>query len=243
MKKTLMIAGLLLATSVIATAAFAQSPSSPITTGLTEISVSKSGSTITGWDYEFTLFNKSIDDYSDWNVLVGELSIFGAGPDLDPNKKVDFPDPISWSAPTGWTWTNQGWKNDAIDFNAQKDGSWYYCPPSLEPGGSLSGFKLHYDGAYGSNIYLYAAHVFAVGPDAVWDSSKNAWSYTGVSVDLDPSIYAATTSGPQQTWWDRPGTVPPNPRPPSVPEASSLMLGALGLSPVGLAMLRKRLSK
>lgn len=243
MKKILLTCGLVALLVVTAAGAFAQSSSSSITTGLTSISVAKSGSAVSGWDYEFTLLNKSIDQYADWDVLVGEFSVFATGPDINPGNKVDYPDPISWSAPTGWTWSNQGWKNDSIDFNAQKNGSWYYCPPSLKPGESLSGFRLHYSGDYGTDTFAYAAHVFAVNPNAVWDSSNNAWSYTSATVNLTPSIYAATTSGPAQTWWDKPGTNP-NPRPPRVPEATSLVLGALGLmGPTGYAMLRRKSSK
>lgn len=208
------------------------------TEGLTSVSVAVTGDATTGFDYTLTVFNNSVDGFSAWDVLVGQLNIYNVVAGVKPNLLA----PSSVLSPVGWTWdlNGNGWKtNSVISYDPISNGVMYWSPPSIAPGGSLTGFVLHYDSPYDISVLDFQTHVFAVqplsGPAAVPQYYQPTAAY------LNSNVYASNVNGLENTWWDRPtvegGECPNEPR---VPEASAAMLGFAGLlGPVGYA-LRKR---
>lgn len=213
-------------------ALLAESETSPKTEGLTNVTYSTSVVWNGGW---YQCFNWTVIDNTsnaspllDLNnnqfvVLVDKLSILNvASPDLfeTPNSEWSFKD-------------TSGFERYTAD-PSQK----YVVPPSIGPGGSLSGFKLYYALPNSSASYTlpttYApiTHVLAVTPIA-----NPAGTQTYVSEDVTLPLLGSTGQFTGNTWFDKPND---GPRPASVPEASSMLLGLMGLvGPVGYAW-RKR---
>ena len=204
-----------------------------ISSGLTGIAVSDSIVGAQHW-YEFTLYNLSNQSNPSWDVLVGGLNVYGNGLPADP---------VEWLAPSGWEWTGGGWKNnlDQIFYNTQP-GSPYITPPAIAPGGNLGGFVLKFDQSVGNPFlqkFSFESHVYAVEPIA---NPTNPQTYTPTNVTI-PGTQVVNMG----TWWDAPDTTDHNPPPwdhPVVPEASSVMLGMMGMiGPIGYALMKRRATR
>lgn len=210
-----------------------------VSSGLTGVAISD---TIVGsqhW-YEFTLYNLSNMSNPSWDVLVGGLKVFGNDP--APGSSID---PFATVAPTGWSWNHiNGWSNDQII--GQADGANYLAPPQIAPGGNLGGFVLKFNGAYDLGDALidkfdFEVHVFEVNPTPL--SINN-----GVAEYAESNISGYGQPGSSDaTWWDAPQTtdeeIPPWDNP-VIPEASSVMLGMMGMAgPIGYALMKKRAAR
>lgn len=215
----------------------------PTTVGLTGVSCVVTGDDSVGYDYNFTVCNNSVDMYTDWNVLVAELNIYNVVAGAVPNLVA----PTSVLSPVGWEWNTNGgkWKsNSFLSYDPISNGLMYYSPPSIAPGEQLSGFVLHYDTPFDVSTFGFETHVLAVlpltGPPTV------PQYYAGTTINLNSSIYQSKETGAANTWWDKPGDCDDGGGTPNevVPEASSVMLGALGLiAPMGYALKRRKASK
>ena len=215
----------------VGTAAIAEDENSPKTSGLSAIGWVQGSEVIdsqTWYYYEWTLYNMTGKPLGDalvdcngkqYQVLIDKLSITKLlpAPDLDP------------VAPDGWIYKANSeqferyWVEDMSDKK--------YAPPSVAPGGSISGFRFYY-----LNLPLpaltntqYVTHVLAVDPSsATWypdHGEEGAWGYTSTTVCL-PGY-----GDNNETWWDGPGS------PPDMPEATTMALGISGLGT--LAALRR----
>lgn len=206
------------------------------TQGLTGVKCVVTGDSAVGYDYSFTVFNNSLDQYATWNVLVAELNIYNAVAGVPPNVQA----PAYVLCPEGWAWDMNGnnWKsNSVISYDPISNKIKYWSPPSIAPGGSLSGFVLHYDAPFDSSAFDFATHVLAVQP--ITGTPTIPQRYTGTNVCLDPTIYNSKVTGVANTWWDKPTDVDQHNN--SVPEASAFILGGLGLlAPMGYALARRR---
>lgn len=208
------------------------------TEGLTGVECVVTGNSAVGYDYNFTVFNNSLDEYSAWDVLVAEFNIYNVTAGAPPNLQA----PAWVVSPDGWSWDLNGktWKsNSVISYDPISNSLKYWSPPSIAPGGSLSGFVLHYDSPYDMGAFDFQTHVLAIQP--LTGTPTVPQHYSGTKIYLDPSIYNSKVTGCANTWWDKPGDhkCPP----PDVPETSAVVLGSIGLlAPMGYALRRRLLS-
>jgi len=117
-----------------------------------------------------------------------------------------------------------------------------WAPPSVEPGGSLAGFKTYFDvGSIGASFtmpsFTGAAHLIPVVPTV--DSGHPpvpAHQYTERGVYLNANDVCQVYD-----FWDGPSDDPNTDPNEVVPEASTVLLAALGMvAPVGYLRLRRR---
>lgn len=142
------------------------------------------------------------------------------------------------TADASWKWKTCGWDSYNVASNEK-----YSTPPAIAPGETkkfVYKFERQYLGTIGENTDTneiggeigFTAHIAAV----VWNSQKGKW-------EAAPSCVYSSVSN-SQTWFDVPnkrlGDDDNNPNEP-VPEASTVVLGALGLlGPLGLALSRRK---
>jgi len=222
--------------------AWAQAPEAPKTSGLTSVTVT-SGTIlssmndtvfgaanpvdVTGLRYlDFTLTNNTSfgtwqfngSPVNTWAVLVDKLEV-------DPS--LAFPGPkYVKAAPPNWTWTS-----NHFEMYADTPSDKYASPPSAGPdniNNPLSGFRYYYDASTSLDLSKlgFQTHVLAVTNNII---NGKYQAYT---------VSPLGTCGNQSTWWDAPGSGRNNY---PVPEASALLLGAMGLlGPAGYVLGRRR---
>ena len=167
----------------------------------------------------------------DYAVLVDELFLFNAGSPV-----VAFAE----SPNSEWTFnsTSSRFERYRVEPNQK-----YWAPPSVGPTESLSGFKLYYlkatqDAQFSlPTDYAPLTHVLAVLP-AVDPTVPQL--YTATSVSFLSSLTGQVES--EGTWYDKPDdTSGGNPNEPTIPEASTLLLAAVGMiGPAGYLRMRRR---
>ncbi len=203
----LAILAALLLIALTTTPAYAQSRNSTMTSGLTSLdSVFQDGT------YTWTLKNNSSlagDTDPSFDILVWGLIPY------------QVPEPASWSAPEGWTWSRDKW--ELISPNRK-----YYTPYPLAPGASIvfrytpnpEGKLVNANGLQPERLG-FVAHVAAVVPGSRTEDDSARW------------IPTATPYG--NTWYDTPvaddGST-------LIPEARGLLVMALGICTVGSRLIR-----
>jgi len=201
---------------------------------------------------EFTLYNNSnnASPYLDKSypkkgfvTLVDKLNInfdVSWSPRIiveSPNSEWDYSRGVDWDYGMGYF----QWERYAVD-SSQK----YTAPPSVEPSGSLDGFKTYFKvsgqaAAFTMPEFSAAAEVLSVKPNVDQGHPPvPALTYTKIAVN--PYQYAPLCDDGYYSWWDcctEPGGGTPNE--PAVPEASTLMLALLGMgAPMGYLRMRNR---
>lgn len=231
MKTLITITVLLLAAMSLGTSVCAGTT----TSGLSGVTVAVTGNHTTGYDYTFTIYNNSVDAFAKWDVLVGDLNIYN----VVTGTKATLLAPQYALSPVGWSFsTNGGWKSNTVVKYDASNNLKYFCPPSVAPGGSLSGFVLHYGTAFDPAKFDYETHVYAVLP--LTGATTVPQYYQPTMAGLNGGTYKSTFTGMIGTWWDKPGNTDGRTNRAAVPEASTLMLGGLGLlAPMGYALRRK----
>ena len=240
--KIRIVIAMMAACLVVSGNAWAQAPEAAKTEGLSSVKVTtgQGAGAYTGyWFYDFALINNTSttsplnDGTIDYAVLIDRMVV---------DQTFLLPAPTKVTSARGWTWSPGKWER-FVDTQNEK----YNVGPSAGPGQTLTGFRYYYAGILPvspvTGIVL-TNHVLAVNPIPTGPfvyangdmKGESYFHYAGVTVNL-PGY------GNQNTWWDKPGdgNVPV---PPDIPEASAVVLGALGLlGPMGYALKRKRVSK
>ena len=171
-----------------------------------------------------------------WNVLVWSLQPFNV-PVYSSTPYALMADGIT--ADASWKWKTGGWDSYTVASNEK-----YSTPPAIAPGETkkfVYKFQRQYLGTIdentdtneiGSNMG-FTAHIAAV----VWNSNKQKW-------EAAPSSTYSSVSN-SQTWFDKPNIsdIDPHDEDPNepVPEASPMVLGAIGLlGPLGVTIFRRK---
>jgi len=188
---------------------------------------------------EFTLYNNSDHSapYMDFsNPQRPYVTLADALQFEFVNRQVAFAE-----APNSeWTWnvTNLYFERYSAD-PMQK----YWAPPAVEPGGSLSGFMTYFQvGGVGSSFTMpafYAAtHLLSVAPDSeTTHPPVPAKRYTATDIWISETAICEISD-----WWDDPTDDGGGEPSEVVPEASTVLLAALGMvAPVGYLRLRRRI--